>query len=249
MLGSGCSATAHGRMCPCSRRGLDSPHGAAAPGSGGAPIASRRSREGVVAPRHPAPYAVTCCGQVKTDTTCSGLDDFFVRLGTDIPERRLWAPTVVQHRDSSDAGLTRVVTRPIIPRRGARTLHAAEQPRRARLVQASPRVPPAAPPPPSRPQVPGDLTGRRRAPGTLGPQARRWRAPTPRQRPGTATPWRRQRRAPRPAPPWLADRAHRTEVDRPPSAGQRAVTAPHHAPWGAVPSQGRATRGGAPRSP
>ena len=141
----------------------------------------------------------SCCGQVKTDTTLSCLDDFFVRIGTDIPERRMCAPTVVKHLDIIDEVSTRCLTRPLIPLRGARTLHAAEKPLRDRLVQAIPRVPHAAHNPPIRQQCPGDLTGRLRAPGTLVHQARLWLATTQRPLQGTANPWRLQRLAHRPA--------------------------------------------------
>ncbi len=42
-------------------------------------------------------FARRTCGQVKTDTKLSHLSDFLVFVGTDIPEIRMFAPTVVEH--------------------------------------------------------------------------------------------------------------------------------------------------------
>jgi hypothetical protein len=51
--------------------------------------------EDVNAIRHLKARYAACCGQVKTDTPLSCLSDVFVRIGTDIPERRMFAPTVI----------------------------------------------------------------------------------------------------------------------------------------------------------
>ena len=69
-----------------------------------------------------------CCGQVKTDTQLSCLSDVFVRIGTDIPEIRMFAPTVIEHLDVIHHVIPRFLPRPIIALRCALTLQAAEKP-------------------------------------------------------------------------------------------------------------------------
>ena len=75
-----------------------------------------------------------CCGQVKTDTQLSCLGDFFVRIGTDIPEIRMFAPTVIEHFDVIHHVIPRFLPRHIIALRRALTLQAAEKPLCDRIV-------------------------------------------------------------------------------------------------------------------
>ena len=75
-----------------------------------------------------------CCGQGKTDTKLSRSSDFFVCIGTDIPEIRMLTPTVVKHLDIVNDVITGFLTRQIITLRRALALQAAKKPLRYRIV-------------------------------------------------------------------------------------------------------------------
>ena len=79
-----------------------------------------------------------CSGQGKTDTKLSRPDDFFIRIGTNIPEIRMLAPTVVEHLDIIDEVITRFLTRPVVALRRTLALHAAKKPLCYRIVHAIP---------------------------------------------------------------------------------------------------------------
>ncbi len=59
-------------------------------------------------------HLIGCSGQVKTDTKLSQPCDFFVFIGTDVPEIRMFAATVVEHLDIIDDVITGFLTRQII---------------------------------------------------------------------------------------------------------------------------------------
>jgi hypothetical protein len=82
--------------------------------------------------------AAGCCGQVKTDTQLSCLSDVFVRIGTDIPEIRMFVPTVIEHLDVIHHVIPRLLPRHIIALRRALTLQAAEKPLCDRIVSTLP---------------------------------------------------------------------------------------------------------------
>ena len=77
---------------------------------------------------------------MKTDTQLSCLGDFFVRIGTDIPEIRMFAPTVIEHLDVIHHVIPRFLPRHIIALRRALTLQAAEKPLCDRIVSTRPRA-------------------------------------------------------------------------------------------------------------
>ena len=83
-------------------------------------------------------YAVICSGQVKTDTTLSRLDNFFVCIRADIPERRMFTPTVVAHLDRVDDVITGLLARPIRALRRALALEAAKKSLRDCIVSTIP---------------------------------------------------------------------------------------------------------------
>ena len=66
-----------------------------------------------------ADEAQRVCGQVKTDTQLSCLGDLFVRIGTDIPEIRMFAPTAIEHLDVIHHVIPRFLPRHIIALRRA----------------------------------------------------------------------------------------------------------------------------------
>jgi hypothetical protein len=83
------------------------------------PLASAQPREAICTPRFAAHAVVDeeetsgiCSGQVKTATKLSRLSDFFVCIRADIPQVRMFAPTVVAHLDIIDAVSTGCLTRP-----------------------------------------------------------------------------------------------------------------------------------------
>ena len=56
-----------------------------------------------------------CYGQGKKDTKFSSKSTFFVRMRTDIPERRMLPPAVREHRDIRDDVVFGFLTRGVIP--------------------------------------------------------------------------------------------------------------------------------------
>ena len=129
--------------------------------------------------RLPGPFP-PCCGQGKTDTTLSRSSDFFVCMGTDIPERRMLTPTVVKHLDRVNDVITGFLTRQRITLRRALALQAAKKPLHDRSLSTLPLATHAARQTMGRQNPAVGMAGILRTTITMVYQASIWLATAPR---------------------------------------------------------------------
>src|SRR5215468_10498818 len=158
-------------------------------------ISPRPSRRATPCPRPNAmrstsAYGMRCSGQGKTDTTLSGSCTSFVFIGTDIPEIRMFAPTVIEHLNIVNNVITGFLTRQIIPLRRALALQAAKKPLRDCIVQTIPLSTHTARNTMLRQQCSVGMTGVLRTTVTMVEQPHVWLATTERHLQRGSHQWR-----------------------------------------------------------